>query len=47
MEAMILDTNFQGIYIVDSFESFIWTDRFSECGDFELYIPILCLDKSV
>lgn len=40
MEAMILDTNFQGIYIVDSFESFIWTDRFSECGDFELYIPI-------
>lgn len=40
MEAIILNTSFEAIKIIDEFESFIWTDRYSEYGDFELYIPI-------
>lgn len=37
MEPYILDSNFNIIRIVDDFESMIWTDRYSECGDFEIY----------
>ena len=37
---MVLNTNFESINTVDKFESFIWTDRYSECGDFELFFPI-------
>lgn len=37
MEVLILDTNFESVAIIDSFESLIWTDRFYECGDFEIY----------
>lgn len=37
MEAIVLDTSFNQIAIIDSFETFIWTDRYSEYGDFELY----------
>lgn len=37
MEAYVLNPNFERIAIVDSFESFIWTDRFQEAGDFEVY----------
>ena len=37
MDALILDTTFKPISIVDSFDTFIWTDRYSEYGDFEIY----------
>lgn len=37
MELTVLDTNFRSIAIIDVFESLIWTDRFSTCGDFEIY----------
>lgn len=37
MELMTLNTEFEAIYIVDTFESLIWTDRYDEAGDFELY----------
>lgn len=37
MEAYILNQQFERIGIVDVFESFIWTDRFQEAGDFEVY----------
>lgn len=37
MEALILDTSFEAVAIIDSFETFIWTDRYSAYGDFELY----------
>lgn len=37
MEALVLDTGFKAIGIMDSFESFIWTDRYFRCGDFEIY----------
>ena len=37
MEATILDTNFNIVGIVDDYQSMIWTERYSEAGDFELY----------
>lgn len=40
MNIELLDSDFDSIYFIDSFESFIWTERYSECGDFELYTPI-------
>lgn len=39
MEAFILDKNYDSIAILDTYVSFIWTDRYSECGDFEIYLP--------
>jgi hypothetical protein len=38
MELLVLDTNFQLIYILDNFESAIWTERYCDCGDFEIYV---------
>lgn len=37
MEATILDTNFDIIGIVDDYQSMIWTERYSQTGDFEIY----------
>jgi hypothetical protein len=36
MEIILLDENFDEIYILDSFKSLIWTDRYWEAGDFEI-----------
>lgn len=36
---MIRDTNNNKVAIIDSFKSLIWTDRYGEAGDFELYVP--------
>ena len=36
----ILDNNFNQIDVIDDYESAIWTDRYIEPGDFELYILI-------
>lgn len=48
MELRIVGTDFQDLGVVDSYESLIWTERYRECGDFELctslahdYIPYL------
>ena len=38
MNIFILNKNFVKIDLVDNFESFIWTERYSDCGDFELYM---------
>ena len=40
MDFRILDTNFTPIDTLDQYESIIWTARFLEAGDFELYTPI-------
>ena len=40
MDFRILDYNFTPIDTLDQFESVIWTTRFLEAGDFELYTPI-------
>lgn len=40
MEPLVLDSNFQVTGVVDMFTSFIWTERYSAQGDFELELPI-------
>lgn len=37
MEALILDTSFKAVALIDVFDTFIWTERYSEHGDFEIY----------
>lgn len=39
MEALILNRDFDAVALVDAFNSFIWTDRYNEAGDFEYYAP--------
>ena len=36
MEILVLNTNFESVYIIDSCISMIWTDRYNEYGDFEI-----------
>ena len=40
MELYIMNKSLQTIGVIDSFESIIWTKRYLEAGEFELYIPI-------
>lgn len=40
MDFRILDYNFTPIDTLDQFESIIWTARFLDAGDFELYTPV-------
>lgn len=40
MDFRILDTNFKQVDTLDLYTSIIWTARFAEAGDFELYTPI-------
>ena len=40
MNALILNQEFQSFSIVDTYTSFIWTDRYFSCGDFEILSPI-------
>ena len=40
MDLVILNTNFEVVGILDLFESVIWTERYSSCGDFEIYTAI-------
>lgn len=39
MEVVVLNTNFEVIALLDVFKSLIWTDRYDQYGDFEIYIP--------
>ena len=39
MEAWILDQNAASLAVLDTFQSFIWTDRYRGYGDFEIYMP--------
>lgn len=38
MELHVLDESFDTVEIIDVFESFNWTDRYNEAGDFELIL---------
>lgn len=40
MKALILNKNLDTVGSIDVYKSFIWSDRYNEYGDFELYIPI-------
>lgn len=37
MELLVLNEKFETIGVMDTYESIIWTDRYSEYGDFEIY----------
>lgn len=39
MEAWVLNKKYETIGLVDTFKSFIWTERYLGCGNFELYLP--------
>lgn len=38
MDILVLDENFLSTEILDSYESLIWTDRYNQYGDFEVYV---------
>ena len=40
MDLTLLNTSLDAIAIVDDYESIIWTDRYQEYGDFEIYTPV-------
>lgn len=40
MELYVLDDKYDAISIIDTFESVIWSDRFNDIGDFEIYAPV-------
>lgn len=40
MDVYVLDSNFSRFAVIDSYESLIWTERYYECGDFELYLAM-------
>lgn len=40
MELTLLNTSLDAVAIIDEYESMIWTDRYYEHGDFELYSPV-------
>ena len=37
MELIVMDETLEPFAIIDTYNSLIWTDRYNECGDFELY----------
>lgn len=39
--AMVLDKTYLQIDLIDTFESFYWTDRYNEVGVFEIVMPVL------
>ena len=39
MEILVKDKDFISFNIIDKFYSLIWTERYNQCGDFELEIP--------
>lgn len=40
MHIIVLDTSFKAVHLIDDFKSLIWTDRYQEAGDFELYLAM-------
>ena len=40
MELLVLNTDLESVAVVDEYTSLIWTDRYSDYGDFELYTTI-------
>jgi hypothetical protein len=39
MEPIVVTPSLVTVDIVDNFDSFIWTERFDDVGEFELYLP--------
>ena len=40
MDLLILNKKFEPVGVIDSYESFIWTERYNKYGDFELYSAV-------
>lgn len=40
MELLVLNTDFESIAVLDSYESLIWTDRYNAYGDFEMFFAM-------
>lgn len=40
MELLVLNQNFENTYVVDAYKSLIWTERYNQPGDFELYTEV-------
>lgn len=40
MDLFVLNTDLEVISIADTYSSLIWTDRYNECGDFEICVPM-------
>lgn len=36
----VLNKSYETVDIIDTYVELIWADRFRECGDFELYLPV-------
>lgn len=47
MEVYILDDAFRREYVVDRFESCIWSERFNEVGDFQLTVESTSTNKNL
>lgn len=41
MELLVLNTTFESIAVVDTYESLIWTDRYNAYGDFEIFFAMV------
>lgn len=39
--AYVLDANLTTKMVLDNFTSFVWTERFYECGEFSMTIPVV------
>lgn len=39
MNVYVLDSSYTPVAVIDSYKSLIWTKRYYDCGDFELFIP--------
>ena len=40
MEILVLNTDYESVAVIDTYESMIWTDRYNAYGDFEIYFTI-------
>lgn len=47
MEIRLLNKKLEPIEVIDIYTSFIWTDRYYECGDFELKLPLLYMPSKM
>lgn len=47
MNIMLLNKKFEEVRVIDVYESFIWTDRYYEAGDFELVLPLAHFPKEM
>ena len=47
MSIYLLDTDFRRIRLIDEYISMIWTDRYADAGDFELYLTATVENVSI